>query len=145
MANLEYRIGRLQINSELFRYEYPVAFFAKHKFVVEHAPSMLTLYVSQTKRHSYVTQVFPELADKHIVGGGSCYLDANEQLVMNDYSVRYGSVPTEIAQKFGELLMPKLQEQGIDPAGIIVNTDQAHINPFWRLYGYKNPEGQKKR
>src|SRR3989338_2905438 len=71
---------------------------------------------------------------KRVVGGGSItYFDGD--LELKHFSSTFGAIPREAAQRFGELLKPELEKDGIRVDRIMGDTN-GEINPFWREYGF---------
>lgn len=134
MTDLEYKIGRLEIDPERMRFEGPDPYYASHLFVVGESDDSASIYVSQAERHAGVARQF-DLND-NIVGGGSCYTNPQKELVLNDYSGDYDAIPREAAQRFAELMQPELREMGVEVEGIAVNPEQTFLNFFWIDKGF---------
>ena len=71
-----------------------------------------------------------------MVGGGSCYIDFFDKLVLDDFSQTYDAIPNSAAQKFGDLLVPELKEFGVEVKGIVAGTREWDLNPFWKRNGF---------
>ncbi len=128
--DLEYRIGGLKIHPDLIRYEGDNPRNADHKFVAEALGNVVSIYVAGGGKHSDVTRRF-NLSESALVGGGSCYTNAQGQLVLDDYSMDYRAIPKLVAQTFAELIVPELRKQGVNIRDIAVNPDSEEINSFW--------------
>lgn len=130
MKNIEYRIGGLDINPKAFKFEGKDPYGAGHLFVVEALDNILSIYVAETYRHYRVVKRFG-LDESKIVGGGSCYLNKDEQLVLNDYSGDYNAITKESAQIFAELIIMELAKFDIQVKGIFVDPDISKLNYYW--------------
>lgn len=130
-ANLEFRIGGVEINPDELRFDGFDPYKAKHKFVVECIDRNVALYVARAISHFQVADKF-QLNEERLVGGGSCYINGNGQLVLNDYSGSYEAIPQNVAQSFAELLVPELQKQGIQTTGVVVDPQLSRLNKFWK-------------
>ncbi len=137
MENLEYRIGELDISPTLIKFNGPerLSHDADYKFVVEAINNSISIYVRGGGGHSYVAGQFGIQKDR-IVGGGSCYLDRENNLVLNNYSTNYGSIPKVVAQRFAELMLPEVQKLGVEVRGIAVNPKESEIHSYWREKGF---------
>jgi hypothetical protein len=132
--NLEYRIGGIDINLDRIRFSGIDLYDAYHKFVVQTVNNQAEIYVACANRHYKVADKFK--LTEEIVGGGSCYIDKSEKLVLNDYSGDYKAIPKEAAQKFLELLVPELQKQGIQTNGAVADPKLSKLNEFWKNRGF---------
>ncbi|MFH1072277.1 MAG: hypothetical protein V1743_02510 [Nanoarchaeota archaeon] len=134
MADLEYRIGGMDIKPDRLRFEGLDSYEARHKFVVEARGNEVAIYVTQGRSHKNVTERFDILENK--VGGGSCYLNGENQLVLDDFSGVYKAIPKEVAQRFAELILPELEKLGVEVNGIAVNPFESRMNPYWIAQGF---------
>ena len=134
MADLEYRIGGMDVNPDRLRFEGFDSYHASHKFVAEALDNAVSIYVSQQKRHAQVVEHFGVRGQT--VGGGSCYLNGENQLVLDDFSGDYDAIPKEIAQRFAELMLPELEKLGVEVEGIAVNPMESSMNSYWRDQGF---------
>ena len=130
MTNLEYRIGRMDIDPGRLKFEDSDPYEAIHKFVVEALDRVLSIYITRRSRHKYVAEEFKVRGQ--IVGGGSCYLNSKNQLVLDDFSGDYEAIPKEVAQRFAELMLPELEKIGVEVKGIAVNPKESSINSYWK-------------
>jgi len=131
MANLEYRIGGLNIKGYSLKYTGSLPYEAGHLFVVEAKDNIASIYVSTViTRHKQVVERF-KLDNSKIVGGGSLYVDRHNHLVLGDYSADYKAISKPVAQKFVNLLLPELRKIGVKPTGVIASPDESKLNPFW--------------
>ena len=105
---------------------------AIHKFITEVSNNIILIYVAKAGRHKNVAKRFKTQGQK--VGGGSCYI--SNQLVLDDYSVDYGSILKEVAQIFAELIKPELEKLKINTEGC-TNPHQ-HLNKFWKSKGFRS-------
>jgi len=130
MVELEYRVGGLKINPKALYFAGFDSYDAEHLFVIGVNDNAVSIYVAEAERHASVPQKF-SLSD-YIVGGGSCYTNHQKELVLDDYSGNYGAIPKNVAQKFGELMLPELKKLGIEINGIIAEPVEKKINDFWK-------------
>lgn len=128
--SLEFRIGGLKIVPYELAYHGSNPYKACHKFVVESANNAAVIYVAVGDSHPRISQKF-NLNKDRLVGGGSCYIDKDGRLVLNDFSGNYGGIPKEAAQKFAELIVLELKKQGIKTSGINANPKETRIHLFW--------------
>ena len=146
MLDLEYRVGGLDMDVAPGRFKlrekederrldyikrgnrYP----AVHIFIVERNQNICLIHISgQVRAHGNVAYKF-SIPDERIVGGGSCYMDSKGILILDNFSGTYGAIPNKAAQKFAELIKPKLKEIGLPEAvGIAVNMDESKLISFW--------------
>ncbi|HLC73069.1 MAG TPA: hypothetical protein VJH20_00360 [Candidatus Nanoarchaeia archaeon] len=153
MKNLEYKIGGVQIDSTF------------NNFIVEAADEKtVSIYVGFGPGHAGAAQqfglnphpyggyvymksiregeceYFSEDKGGRIVGGGRCSL-YDGKLILDRQSGDYGPIPREAAERFLELLLPELQNQGVlKKLGIKIRETMADpveipldkYNPFWR-------------
>jgi len=148
MTDLTYRLGGLDINSTKFRLseeedrqilkaleKLGTSFrnVTRTKFVVEMTEqTTASVYVSDHGRfHCHVAQKFG-LPEENLVGGGNCYLNSKGTLILDDYSGDYGAISKFAAEKFAELIKPKLAELGVEVKGISVNPNETKIHSFWQ-------------
>ena len=134
--NLEYRIGGVAINPNRIKFNGSDPYDADHKFIVQIIDSQVLIYVAPANRHFQVAHKF-NLDDKNLIGGGSCFIDAGEQLVLDDYSGDYMAIPREAAKTFAELLVPELLGQGIQTKGVIADPLLSKLHKFWIEKGYR--------
>ena len=130
MVDLEYRIGGIHVNPDRLRFEGSDPYGASHKFIVEALDNIASIYVAQGSRHKHVAERFKVSGRE--VGGGSCYLNGENQLVLDDFSGDYGAIPKEVAQRFAELMLPELEKLGVEVKGIAVNPMEDAMKSFWR-------------
>jgi len=130
MAELEFIIGGLNIVPEILKFEGFNSYAASHKFVVDALGNRVAIYVAPGGIHRNVIDIFN--LDGKQVGGGSIYINGKDELVLDDYSTNYGSIPKIAAQRFAELVAPELKKLGLNVRGIAVNPDQFKLNPFWQ-------------
>ncbi len=138
MTDLEYRIGGLKVNPHKLRYMGSDPYCASHKFVAEALDTAVSIYVAEKSRHIHVADEF-EIPEERLVGGGSCYLDAEDRLILNDYSADFGTIPKEVAQRLAELMIPELQRLGVEVKGIVANPtnpNERNLDPYWRKRGF---------
>ena len=131
MANLEYRIGELKIDTEKLKFTGEDAQETLHKFVVQAADKTASIYVAPAGGHVHVAQHF-ELDETNIVGGGVLYMDRNERFVLGGYSGKYKAIPRKAAEIFAELILPRLEEQGIKPYGVRIATAEHELHEYWK-------------
>jgi len=138
VENLEYRIGGIEINRDRINFNGEDPYEAAHKFVVAFTDNQVALYIAGARRHFQVADKFKlgDLGDLTFVGGGSCYIDKNGNLILNDYSGDYKAIPKEVAQTLAELLVPELQKQGIEVKGIVADPLLSKLNQFWKDRGF---------
>jgi hypothetical protein len=136
MADLEFGIGRLKLNSEVIKYEGLSPYHASHKFVVEAIDNKVLIYSCVSARHRDVVKSFC-LNPGNIVGGGSLYLDSRNLLTLDDLSIDYGRIPSKAAYKFAELILPALRGQNIVADGIMPMPSWTYmfdINAYWDYF-----------
>jgi hypothetical protein len=149
VADLEYRIGALDIDSARFRLsekeeKFKAEAFEKlgqsyrytavHLFIIDRNNNEALIYVSgQCYRHSHVAGKF-DIPNQRIVGGGNCYMDGKGVLILDDFSGDYLAIPKKAAQIFAELIKPKLEEIGLQVMGIAVNPNELKVHPFWSAF-----------
>ncbi|MBI2631759.1 hypothetical protein HYW75_02040 [Candidatus Pacearchaeota archaeon] len=136
IEGFEFRVGGLYILLGIFRFSMPERYAqeAEHKFVVEAKNTLLSIYVAPGG-HSYVAGRF-ELDRDRLVGGGSCYLDKEDNLILNDYSNNFGAIPKVVAQRFAELLIPEVNKLGLEVKAISVNQNEGKLNYYWKERGF---------
>jgi hypothetical protein len=130
MEDLEYRIGGMDINPERLIFEGNDPHDAFHKFITDALDNVVSTYVAQAHRHAHVSQKYNVRGPK--VGGGSCYVNRENQLVLDDCSDLYLAIPKEVAQKFAELMLPELSKQGVEVSGIVANPNEYFLNFYWK-------------
>ncbi|MHA1574984.1 MAG: hypothetical protein ACTSXL_02445 [Alphaproteobacteria bacterium] len=130
MENLEYKIGGLKIVPEKIKFTGNDPYDAEHLFVVQNVFDSVLIYVAPAKSHQSAAGNFGIYGS--IMGGGSFYTNEKNELVVGDYSGTYDAISNDAAQKFAELIIPKLDELGVTVDGIKVNPNQLHLNSFWR-------------
>lgn len=135
MADLEYRIGGLNVNPGILGFTGSEPYSANHKFIAEASGNVVSIYVAEGKKHRHVVEKF-NLPNRRLVGGGSCYLNAEEQLVLDDFSGDYNAIPKEVAQRFAELMLPELEKLGVRVNGIAVNPKKYFMNSYWQEHGF---------
>jgi len=133
MPDLEYRIGGLKINPNELFFNGNDPYDATHLFVTRALDSYVEIYVAKAETHFQVVNIFNlnEMKD-NIIGGGSFYLNGNNELVLNDYSGAYDAIPKKSAQGFAELILPEIEKLGIKIKGIAVDPNKWRINDFWK-------------
>ncbi len=129
MEQLEYLIGGVETYLESFGFGGADPYQAAHKFVVGLSENRVSIYIAQARRHKDVVERF-NIQDP-IVGGGSCYTNNENELVLGDYSGDFRAISKEAAEKFARLLLPDLRELGICVNGIIANPRESNLNGFW--------------
>jgi|SRR3989344_2599290 len=135
MPDLEYRIGGISIHKDHLIFSGSDPREASHKFVAEAIDQVVFLYVAAHKKHRQMANKF-NIPDIRRVGGGSCYVNPQRFLVLDNYSGDYGSIPRDAAQRFAELLRIKLEFLGVTVAGIMVNPDRWQLNDYWKHKGF---------
>jgi len=133
MKELKYKIGGLDINRSRLRFYGSDPRYAPHKFVVETDGNTISIYVSHAENDADITARFN--LNSKMVGGGSLYINGAGELVLNDFSGKYGAVPREVAERFAGLIIPELEKMGINVSGIYVNPDK-FLNPYWEEFGF---------
>jgi len=141
MPELNYRIGCLKINKDRLRFSGPSPYLACHKHVVLGHEDSASIFVAEGMSHREVASQF-DLDETRLVGGGSLYLDNEERLVIDDCSMKYGTIPWEAAKKFGELVLAELEKGGIsatrvwaDPTGVNRGLRERYM--FWEDLGFE--------
>lgn len=127
--NLEYRIGRLEIDPmDLENTDFSIPY--SHRFVVELSDERITsIYVGRKSTHQDVVEKFG-LNDKNIVGGGFAYTKAG-QFVLGGYSRKYLGISKNAAESFAQLMLPELEKNGIRVNGYRTNISTRFLNDFW--------------
>jgi len=144
VVDLEYRIGGLYVIPDRLKLNGPFPHNADHRFVVDSSAGAICIYVAKEQRHKHVVQRFE--IQSRIVGGGSCYLDREGQLVLADYSCDYGAVPKEVELIFAKLMLPELERLGIAVSGVsksvelYVDFKEKHMNSFWKELGFNSQQ-----
>jgi len=133
ITDLEYRLGKLNVNLSRLRLQDTDPYEAAHKFIIEAKGNSVCIYVGEAVGHIRLGLRL-EIPEERLVGGGFCYLDDKEQLVLHGYSGEYHSIPQYAAKKFADLIKPELEKTGIVVSGIAINTSQEswRLNPFWK-------------
>lgn len=134
MADLEYRIGGMDVHPHSLRFEGSNPHNAWYKFVAEAEDNVVSIYVAGGFNHDDIVKKFGVKGQK--VGGGSCYLNGENQLVLDDFSSYYDAIPKEVAQRFAELILPELEKLGIKVDGIAVDPMESTMNSYWREKGF---------
>lgn len=130
-------IGGVEIIAESLPFAGDDLYLAPHKFIVRLLDKTLTLYMAPGRRHYMVSERFPKTAGE-IVGGGSCFLNADHLLVLGDFSGDFGAVPKTVAQKFVGLLRPILEKRNITIKGVLADPDEAKLWKHWARAGLAN-------
>ncbi|MEK6873918.1 MAG: hypothetical protein AABW91_03660 [Nanoarchaeota archaeon] len=114
MLNLEYKIGGLKINPNKLPFNGSDPYDASHHFVTRALDSYVEIYVAEAETHFQVVNIFNlnEMKD-NIAGGGSFYLNENNELVLDDYSGDYDAISKKAAQSFAELILPEIEKLGV--------------------------------
>ncbi|MBU4015842.1 hypothetical protein KJ878_06680 [Patescibacteria group bacterium] len=141
MIDLSYKIGGLDISEgglklsghHIQRYGFfqkdGGRFLAPHFYLVENQSEVIAIYISGSgTRHAHVAGHF-DLKDDNLVGGGNCYIDLEDRLILDDFSGDYGTIPRNVAQKFAELLLIEIGEKK-SVRGIKVNPNEKKLNDF---------------
>lgn len=146
MINLEYQLRVLDIDPHSFKLSEKedrrrledftklgsgYRYIARHLFITHLLNNTLSIYISGQCRHSHVAGQF-NLPDESIVGGGNCYMDNEGILILDDFSGDYGAIPKNVAQRFAELIKPKLRELGLDIKDISANPNESKLHSFWK-------------
>ncbi len=144
MKDLQYRIGGLDIDPEKFVFTGDIPHKADYRFVVAVADGTAEFYAAAFGRHVKLASHFglgePDAANFgrfkardgiQIVGGGSCYLNGQHDLVLTSRSIDFDGIPKDVAQIFGGLLMGALRERGMDVQNIVADPYEK-TNEFWK-------------
>jgi hypothetical protein len=141
MPDMSYRIGGLKINKDKLVFSGPYPYMASHKHVVLSQGATASIYVAEGNSHRDVASEF-DLDETRLVGGGSLYLDDDKMLVLKDYSVRYGTIPQEAAERLGGLILAELEKDGIMARGVwadpaCVNSGSRDKYQYWKDMGFE--------
>ncbi|MBI2125301.1 hypothetical protein HYU08_01975 [Candidatus Woesearchaeota archaeon] len=140
MPDLEYRLGGVSVHKDHLNFSGSDSREANHKFVVEAMDHVAFLYIADSRKHRQVANKF-NIPNIRRVGGGSCYINSQHYLVLDNYSAEYGSIPRYAAQRFAQLLRIKLEFFGVMVAGIMVNPDRWQLNDYWKKFNHNNHNG----
>ena len=122
MADFTYKIGGLDINPGLMKFEETDPCRSRHKFIVRLKGDVLAIYFCETTRHRFVAARFGIYQDDpDILGGGSIYTDTEDRLTLNDYSAQYGGVPKIVAAEFGKLVRPEIENLHLKVVDLVAN------------------------
>lgn len=116
-SDIIYELGEVDIDRAKLVLLTNRAYSASHKFVVQAQDDFARLYVCKGFGHNQVKEHF-SLDSSTLVGGGSCYLDRQSQLVLDDYSASFGVIPQSAAEEFVKLLSERFTAEGIVYVGV---------------------------
>ena len=136
--NLEYKIGVVEINKDNFDKEGDEA----HKFLVYRNEKVILIYILGSFNHARITEKFG-LKHKGVLGGGRIYLSKSGSLIFEGKSFLYGSVPREVAEKFGTLIKDEIKKEGIEAKEVLVQTEDRFAHSFWEKIGFLDSEEAK--
>ncbi len=140
MVDLEYKIGGLDL-------EYPTAL---SKFIVHREDERtLSVYALAKEmgeypiKHDDVTEYF-NLQRKNVLGAGNYrYGISSQDLILDDWSLAFGSIPEQVAQRVGENLADHFRRSGITIREIRVNMTPIFKNEanreIWKSLGFDIP------
>lgn len=131
MKKLEYELGNIKLIRCQLKFEGEDPYDAAHLFVVDFLNGKLRIHIHPAGRHSTLASLF-KLNEKDLVGGGSCYIDKKNNLILGDYSGDFGSIPEEVAEEFAKKIKEKFGEK-YDIKGIKVNPENK-LKSFWEEY-----------
>lgn len=138
MERIRYGIGKLQIVEESL-YSGVDGNKKSHRFVAEDAGKAL-IYVGFEKSQLDVAKAF-ELDETSLTGGGNLYINGGKRLVLAGRSLNYQAIPREAAQRFGELIIPRLRQMHIDVLEVLAEPE-GDINPYWARLGFTRVIGR---
>lgn len=142
MAELEYKIGYFDPDDTIITKDKEDVVLT-HRFVIEKNGSVVLIYVDKASSYSGITKKFGLDEDK-IVGGGSLYLNRNNEIVLDDICIEYGTPSKKAAELFALQLIGELLVNGIksstDPKkrtaininGCKPNPPETMMNDFWK-------------
>lgn len=107
---------------------------APHNFVVSASNNTVYVYVAPGSSHNAIARRFDILDD--IAGGGSCYINCENQLVLDGFSADYGGIPKAVTEEFAKLIRPEIEKLGIEIRGIIANPTEYMLSGYWRKRGF---------
>lgn len=136
MTSLEYRIGGLDPKN-------PTSF---SKFILYKEDDRIwSIYALDQTRgkvfHRDVVEQF-DLKEENVLGGGDYdYRKSSRDLIIDDYSDAFGSLPAPVAQRVGKTLAEHFRQSGVE----ITNVKVAMRNIFktrekremWRSLGFE--------
>ncbi|SRR3989338_7628944 len=135
MANLEYKLGKIEIDMEKFRYFGEDPGESQHKFLVVGNGGTIYAYIAPVGHVKIVKN--NSLENGRVLGGGSIYVNREGDLVLNHLSYIYGAVPNNIACKFAKLIQKELKKLGLKGIKVIVNPKK-DLSSRWSEYGYQD-------
>ncbi len=134
MVNIEYRIGKIEINEKDL--SYPLA----HQFLVASNGSgvpdlaSLEIYIASLKNHPKLVAHFKLRKDK-VRGGGKLYLQ-DGLLVFHGFSHVFGPIPREVAEGFARIVEEEFKRRGLEVKQSETDVVQKHLEPFWEELGF---------
>ena len=141
MRELDIDIGKLEVNathlcSELTAQRDPeVDGEPYHYFVVEVRDNIARIFVAGKRSHSALVTHF-SLEEDCIGGGGFCYTNRLDQLVLDGYSGDFGAIPYELAERFAWLIAAELVgKHSLVVEGARADIDENKLNGFWKKAG----------
>ena len=131
MSNIMYEIGSLD----------PIHPTELSKFVVyrkdEHVLSLCALGKTAITMHIDVAREY-DLKQDDILGGGE-YTVFFYDLILNEYSSTFGSIPNEVGERFGGLLADNFRRRGTRIDNVIVSMRQSYTQKnkdVWESLGF---------
>lgn len=92
---------------------------SRHLFLVaratETAEEVLRLYVGLVSFHVGIL-MRNNLQEENVIGGGSCYLNDKNEIVLGDRSGEFGQVPMELRMRFATMIADIVRNRGIPVA-----------------------------
>ena len=141
---MEYVLGNIQIddfclyqnyrkNKDLFDFDEDYD-DKNHLFVLNLKMENLSFHIgSKSKGNSCHERLADRYSRNNVIGGGCMYIDKKIfALILDNYSGDYGAVPSNILNKFGELLCDSNHQSDYLPIKkVIVNPFEEKIRKIW--------------
>lgn len=104
--------------------------YLSHKFVVGYLDNHHSfIYVAPgNNNHEAIVEKFGVGMP---IGGGSCYVNNEDLLILGGSSGTYQAIPKEAAKEFAEVIRVELEKKGVIIRGIVSNPDE-WTNDFWK-------------
>ena len=132
MANLTCRLGKLDPNN-------PTGW---SKFIVyKESDATLAVYalIKEGNIHKEVAKHF-NLNMENVLGGGNYVLSEKGNLIIDDWSSDFGSIPEEVGQNVGDVLANHFRKEGINIQSVEISMPPIFHNPrtkqAWESLGY---------
>ena len=135
MVKLEYKLGNVEIDRKKLEYLGEDPKEAVHAFLVVGNGNSIYGYVAPSGHIQIIKS--NKLEDPRVLGGRRLYLDKDGNLVFGGLSLKYGSVPNEVTDKFAKLIQREFKKIGVDWNKLVLKPEGDIKEHKWALYGFK--------